>query len=260
MKIIGGHDYYDCALSLGIDPTIKLLRGKSKRVPVKEAGGSLLLRELEERGGKPVYGAWPGSNFYCVAVVFCNKVYRRVMLKGKGVWSADKSTPVQNGASEETTTASTEPSPSEAAPSSSESPITAPEPTPAAAEEPSEPSAAEHATAEATSTPTPESIGAEVVSEVQAIVSHAEAIAEETVAQAKASVQAGTQETINAATAAANTAFTNLRTAVNSEVEHANEVLSILRTSSSADASGTIVYQAIQKLSDHIASLQSAVK
>jgi hypothetical protein len=90
MKIIGGHDYYDCALSLGIDPTIKLLRGKSKRVPVKEAGGSLLLRELEERGGKPVYGAWTGSNFYCVAVVFCNKVYRGVMLKGKGVWSADK--------------------------------------------------------------------------------------------------------------------------------------------------------------------------
>lgn len=91
MKIYGGHDYYDCALSLGIDPTITLIRGKSKRVPVEKAGGSLLRRDLEDvRGGS----SWSQKNFRCIAVVFCNKIYRGVMMNGwprdTGVWSADK--------------------------------------------------------------------------------------------------------------------------------------------------------------------------
>lgn len=98
MRIIGGHDYYDCGLSLGIDPTIVLLRGKSRSIPVEKAGGTLL-------------GVHPSTNLYVknktqgeciipVAVVFCEKVYRGTLIpdewkpgKGttfEGVWSADK--------------------------------------------------------------------------------------------------------------------------------------------------------------------------
>ncbi len=38
MRIYGGHDYYDCGLRMGIDPTITLIRGKSKSVPVEKVG------------------------------------------------------------------------------------------------------------------------------------------------------------------------------------------------------------------------------
>jgi len=90
LKIIGGHDYYDVALSMGIDPTITLLRGKSKSIEVKKAGGTLLNRYLEEKSRN----AWPEKNFRNVAVVFCTKVYRGALINGfqkdEGIWSADK--------------------------------------------------------------------------------------------------------------------------------------------------------------------------
>jgi len=93
LKIIGGHDYYDVALSMGIDPRIVLLRGKSKSIGVKIAGGSLLDRYLELKP-QVSYNTY-GVGIKNVAVVFCNKVYRGVLgLRGlekpEGIWSADK--------------------------------------------------------------------------------------------------------------------------------------------------------------------------
>src|ERR1700677_4661564 len=90
MYVIGGHDFYDVGLSLGIDPTIKLLRGKSKSISVDQAGGSLLDRYLEEKSRN----AWPEKHFRNIAVVFCTKVYRGALINGHlkddGIWSADK--------------------------------------------------------------------------------------------------------------------------------------------------------------------------
>ena len=90
MKIIGGHDFYDVALSMGIDPRIVLLRGKSKSIDVDKAGGTLLDRYLEEKSRN----SWPEKHFRCVAVVFCTKVYRGALINGltrdEGIWSADK--------------------------------------------------------------------------------------------------------------------------------------------------------------------------
>jgi hypothetical protein len=75
---------------MGIDPRIVLLRGKSKSIEVKKAGGTLLNRYLEEKGTN----AFRGEHFRCVAVVFCNKVYRGALINGltrdEGIWSADK--------------------------------------------------------------------------------------------------------------------------------------------------------------------------
>jgi hypothetical protein len=93
MKIYGGHDYYDCGMALGRDPSVTLIRGKSRDVPVREADGSLLLeRQLEIRGDEgrcliPDIGQ-------SIAVVFCEKVYRGALIPvagaWEGVWSADK--------------------------------------------------------------------------------------------------------------------------------------------------------------------------
>jgi hypothetical protein len=92
MRIIGGHDYYDVGLSLGIDPLITLVRGqRPKTVDVKTAGGSLLGRKLTLR---PQYG----HEFLLrnVAVAFCTKVYRGAVVSSLSgtvldcFWSADK--------------------------------------------------------------------------------------------------------------------------------------------------------------------------
>jgi hypothetical protein len=93
LKIIGGHDFYDVALSMGIDPRIVLLRGKSKSIGVKIAGGSLLDRYLELKP-QVSYNTY-GVGIKNVAVAFCGKVYRGVLgvkglEKSEGIWSADK--------------------------------------------------------------------------------------------------------------------------------------------------------------------------
>lgn len=97
MRIFGGHDFYDSALSMGIDPTIVLVREKSKSVPVGVAGGSLLGVRMELLS--------PGVYLDRVSVVFCGKLYRGVIIKlYRGIitvghdscgpdlafWSADK--------------------------------------------------------------------------------------------------------------------------------------------------------------------------
>lgn len=92
MRILGGHDYYDCGLSLGIDPTIMLFRGKSKSVPVEKAGGSLLGALVVLNPERTCVTS--GVSIEQVVVVFCGKVYRGVMGCGygkrEGIWSADK--------------------------------------------------------------------------------------------------------------------------------------------------------------------------
>ena len=90
MRIYGGHDFYDVGLSMGIDPTITLLRGKSKSVSVEKAGGTVLSRKLEQKNR-----FWQmGTSVRSVAVVFCQKVYRGALVSGvkndEGIWSADK--------------------------------------------------------------------------------------------------------------------------------------------------------------------------
>ena len=112
MHIIGGKDYYDVALSMGIDPRIVLLRGKSKSIPVSATavrdsskqrhsseplegdGGSLLGRYLEIKNLRYYGGSVAGTEFRSIAVVFCTKVYRGALINGhlrdEGIWSADK--------------------------------------------------------------------------------------------------------------------------------------------------------------------------
>lgn len=89
MLIYGGHDYYDCALSMGIDPTVILMRAKSRSIDAEKAGGSLLGRRLEIKS----FSA--GFAIRHVAVAFCGKVYRGVLgvrnlEKAECIWSADK--------------------------------------------------------------------------------------------------------------------------------------------------------------------------
>lgn len=86
MRIFGGHDYYDCGLSLGIDPTVVLFRGKSKSIPVEQAGGSLLSKFLETRTYSQQF------HVRSVAVAFCGKIYRGAIAgltgQDEGFWSA----------------------------------------------------------------------------------------------------------------------------------------------------------------------------
>jgi len=83
LRIYGGHDYYDCGLSLGIDPTIVLVREKTKSVLARDAGGSLLNPYLELHP----FTAGTIKNF---AVVLCDKVYRGVEIGLQYYWSAEK--------------------------------------------------------------------------------------------------------------------------------------------------------------------------
>lgn len=94
MKIIGGHDYYDCVMSMGIDTRTILLRGKNKSIPVENAGGSLLKRKV---GLVPAHSPRvPSVRIKGIAVVFCDKVYRGVLGnfgppdKWSGIWSPEK--------------------------------------------------------------------------------------------------------------------------------------------------------------------------
>jgi hypothetical protein len=73
LKIFGGHDYYDCGLSLGIDPSITLVRHKDLKVQ------DILLpsQELEALHGKD-NRRMPGE-LEGITVAFCSKVYRGVV-------------------------------------------------------------------------------------------------------------------------------------------------------------------------------------
>lgn len=89
MRIFGGHDYYDVGLSMGIDPRVVLVRFKSKEVAAEDAGGMLLKNTVELR---PEGNPW--VTVRNVAVVFCSKVYRGVVVDMSGVvecfWSLEK--------------------------------------------------------------------------------------------------------------------------------------------------------------------------
>lgn len=96
MRIYGGHDYYDCGMAMGRDPSVTLIRGKSRDVPVESAGGTLLKRRIEVREN----ANWGGDVGNSVAVVFCGKIYRGFLIYGEliagrepewdGLWSAEK--------------------------------------------------------------------------------------------------------------------------------------------------------------------------
>lgn len=89
MRIFGGHDYYDSALSLGIDPTIVMVREKNKNVPVKSVGESLIGTEMR---------LLPSNDkIERVSIVFCGKLYRGAIAqhshswdKPQTFWSASK--------------------------------------------------------------------------------------------------------------------------------------------------------------------------
>lgn len=89
MRIYGGHDFYDCGLSLGIDPSIILVRGKSKSIPVDVAGGSLRTVDIRLKSRFSDY-----LSLETVSVAFCGKVYRGLLAKNglqrhEGIWSLD---------------------------------------------------------------------------------------------------------------------------------------------------------------------------
>lgn len=79
MRIFGGHDYYDSALSMGIDPTIVMVREKSKSVPVKTVGESLLGVEMRLLPSQ--------THIERVTVVFCGKLYRGALVNHSGDYS-----------------------------------------------------------------------------------------------------------------------------------------------------------------------------
>lgn len=93
LRIYGGHDYYDCGLSMGIDPTITLVRGKSKTINIK----SDVKVGLPEQFLELSYGA--NAKIEHLVIVFCGKVYQGVIgWRGKPLggycdpeyfWSAD---------------------------------------------------------------------------------------------------------------------------------------------------------------------------
>lgn len=87
MRIFGGHDYYDSALSMGIDPTIVMVREKSKSIPVKDVCDSLLGFEMRILPSMTLIER--------VSVVFCGKLYRGALASRDGVtkhtfWNAAK--------------------------------------------------------------------------------------------------------------------------------------------------------------------------
>ena len=93
MRIIGGKDYYDIGLSMGIDPTVILLREKDKNIRVEEAGGSQLDHRLELRP-QCTYRT-DSLGLRSVAIVLCGKVYRGALgFHGlnapEGLWSASR--------------------------------------------------------------------------------------------------------------------------------------------------------------------------
>lgn len=89
MRIFGGHDYYDSALSMGIDPTIVMVREKSKSILVKSVGESLLGIEM---------ALIPSQvKVHRVTVVFCGRMYCGALVNHAGdygpihtFWSASK--------------------------------------------------------------------------------------------------------------------------------------------------------------------------
>lgn len=85
MRIYGGRDYYDCAMSMGIDPNIVFLRNRRecRDVPVEKAGGSLLNYRLEAM-------PYTMGLIHNYAVVLCGTVYRGAELECEYFWSADK--------------------------------------------------------------------------------------------------------------------------------------------------------------------------
>lgn len=93
MRIFGGHDYYDCGLSMGIDPHITLVRGKSDSVSADAIGVELPMESL-------VLSAGATSRIEYVVVAFCDKLYhgvagyRRTFPAGYSepeyIWSAEK--------------------------------------------------------------------------------------------------------------------------------------------------------------------------
>lgn len=94
MRIFGGKDYYDSALSMGIDPTIVMVREKSKSVLPKDVGFSLPDRcaRIWHKEGRYMRQQ-PSKSF---GVAFCGKVYqgvevqRRYTTKPEYFWSAEK--------------------------------------------------------------------------------------------------------------------------------------------------------------------------
>lgn len=95
MRIIGGHDYYDCALSLGIDPSIVLVRSKSNTLPSKELYIPTMEVRAFSRNGRGIF-SFRDDNINPVTVVFCSKVYNGIEVKhnftgrSEHIWSLPK--------------------------------------------------------------------------------------------------------------------------------------------------------------------------
>lgn len=87
MRIFGGHDYYDCGLALGRDPSITLIRENTK-IAAREAGIGLLDEKVI------LYAKSLGNESINLAVAFCTKIYRGVAIPHldgqEGFWSAAK--------------------------------------------------------------------------------------------------------------------------------------------------------------------------
>lgn len=94
MRIYGGHDYYDCVLGYGSDPSVVLVRKNEEIDPEKVSipyPVNLELHDSRMYGGRFTVAS---SDLKHLRVIFCSKIYYGVEICSSGTyhyfWQADK--------------------------------------------------------------------------------------------------------------------------------------------------------------------------
>lgn len=88
MRIYGGHDYYDCVLGYGADPSVVLVR-KNEKLPPQEVPIPQPLRLHLHNAPQSSY-LDSITRLRHIIVVFCSKIYYGAEIEGQYFWSADK--------------------------------------------------------------------------------------------------------------------------------------------------------------------------
>jgi hypothetical protein len=93
VRLYGGHDYYDCVLGYGADPTVVLVRKNEAIDPELVSTPKYVNIELHDGNVRRYYGGG-SDNMQRLCVVFCDKLYYGVEIVHEGsvfyFWQADK--------------------------------------------------------------------------------------------------------------------------------------------------------------------------
>lgn len=96
MRIYGGHDYYDCALGFGADPTVVMVR-KNEEIDPKTVNiprPAIDIQLFDKANSSPRSWLFQSNDLKEIRVVFCSKVYHGVEIYHKGTfhyfWQGDK--------------------------------------------------------------------------------------------------------------------------------------------------------------------------